>query len=83
MRPAWIAALLLAILLMAAALAACSGESSSSDELRDEPRSQETKSRNDDSVSAESLQTCVVRSDGSVACWGDDDIGQATPPGAP
>ena len=83
MRPAWIPPLLLAILLMAAALAACSGESSNSDAPRDEPRSQETKSRNDDSVSAEYFQTCGVRSDGSVACWGDDDLGQATPPGAP
>ena len=106
-RPVWVPALLLAIPLMAAALAACSGESPGSDAPRDEPRSQETESRNDDSVSAGNrddtandvrddgqddaaglfvsvsagyFHTCGVRNDGSVACWGDGEHGQATPP---
>ena len=51
-RPGMGPALLLAILLMVVALAACSSESSGSDAPIDEPRSQETESRNDDSVSA-------------------------------
>ena len=33
------------------------------------------------SVSAGGGYTCGVRSDGSVACWGEDDYGEATPPG--
>ena len=82
-RPGMGPALLLAILLMAVALAGCSGESSGSDAPIDEPRSQETESRNDDSVSSGFTHTCGLRSDGSVACWGDDQYGQATPPGAP
>ena len=44
--------ILIGFLFIAAALAACSGESSGSDAPRDEPQSQETESRNDDSVSA-------------------------------
>ena len=99
--------ILIGFLFIAAALAACSGESSGSDAPRDEPQSQETESRNDDSVSAgdgddtangvrdEGQEdaaglfvsvsagdghTCGVRSDGSVACWGDGYDGQATPP---
>ena len=32
------------------------------------------------SVSAGSFHTCWVRADGSVACWGDDRYGRATPP---
>ena len=32
------------------------------------------------SVSAGSDHTCGVRTDGSVACWGDDEYGQSTPP---
>ena len=80
-RPVWVLALLLAILLIAAALAACNGESYGSDAPRDEPRSQKIESRNDDSVSAgHGDDTCGVRSDGSVACWGSDVEGQATPP---
>ncbi len=33
------------------------------------------------SVSVGQEHTCGVRTDGSVACWGDDKYGQATPPG--
>ena len=33
-----------------------------------------------DSVSAGNYHTCGVRSDGSVACWGNNEDGQATPP---
>ena len=33
-----------------------------------------------DSVSAGSHHTCGVRSNGSVACWGWNESGQATPP---
>ena len=51
-RPVWVPAMPLAILLRAAALAACSGESSGSDAPRDVPLSQETESRNDDSIGA-------------------------------
>ena len=32
------------------------------------------------SVSAGGIHTCGVKTDGSVACWGYDDSGQATPP---
>ena len=65
-RPVWVPALLLAIPLMAATLAACSGESPGSDAPRDEPRSQETESRNDDSVSAGNRDDTAndVRDDG-------------------
>ena len=35
------------------------------------------------SVSAGYFQTCGVRSDGSVACWGDGYDGEATPPAGP
>ena len=31
-------------------------------------------------VSAGGLHTCGVRTDGTLACWGHNDIGQATPP---
>ena len=51
-RPVWVPAMPLAILLRAAALAACSGESSGPDAPRDVPLSQETESRNDDSIGA-------------------------------
>ena len=33
------------------------------------------------SVSARYWHTCGVKTDGSVACWGADDYGEATPPG--
>ena len=32
-------------------------------------------------VSAGGLHTCVLRPDGSVACWGENQYGQSTPPG--
>ena len=32
------------------------------------------------SVSAEGNHTCAVKADGTVACWGSDENGQATPP---
>ena len=32
------------------------------------------------SVSAGGGHTCAVRQDGSVACWGEDEYGEATPP---
>ncbi len=32
------------------------------------------------STGSTSLHTCALRTDGSVACWGDDRWGQATPP---
>ncbi|HCP61715.1 MAG TPA: hypothetical protein DIU14_04485, partial [Actinobacteria bacterium] len=32
------------------------------------------------SVSAGRYHTCGVKTDGTVACWGDDTSGQATPP---
>ena len=35
------------------------------------------------SVSAGRYHTCGLRVDGSVACWGRDEYGQATPPEAP
>ena len=35
-----------------------------------------------DSVSAGSVHTCGLRSDGSVVCWGNDEDGRATPPAA-
>ena len=31
-------------------------------------------------ISAGSFNNCGVKKDGSVACWGDDEHGQATPP---
>ena len=33
------------------------------------------------SVSAGRFHTCAVEADGSVVCWGDDEEGQASPPG--
>ncbi len=33
------------------------------------------------SVSAGAYHTCGVRTDGTIACWGDNDYGQAAPPG--
>ena len=32
------------------------------------------------SVNAGYLHTCEVKTDGAVACWGNDEWGQATPP---
>ena len=32
------------------------------------------------SVSSGYLHTCGLKTDGSVACWGDDSEGQSTPP---
>ena len=34
-----------------------------------------------DTISAGSSHTCGVRANGSVACWGQNEFGQARPPG--
>ena len=52
-------------MLLVLVLMACSGDAH-------EPRNV--------SVSAGHDYTCMVRTDGSVACWGDNEYGQATPP---
>ena len=36
-----------------------------------------------DSVSVGVWHTCGVVSGGSVACWGNNEVGQAAPPGGP
>ena len=62
--------LLLAMLLMMAIIAACVGGSDPT-----EPRGDEFAS-----VSAGVRHTCGVKTDGTVACWGSDEDGEATPP---
>jgi alpha-tubulin suppressor-like RCC1 family protein len=36
--------------------------------------------RNSPKISAGAMHTCAVRADGSIACWGSNNKGQATPP---
>ena len=63
--------LLLGIAALAILLTGCS----------DEPDEPETGSAVEfASVSAGAAYTCGLRRDGSVQCWGDDVVGEATPP---
>ena len=87
-RPLFAAPFLVILALLIAAVSACGGvddptaspggdDSTASPALDSEP----TETTGDfASVSAGGGHTCGVRQDGSVACWGDDESGAATPP---
>ncbi len=82
--------MLIAIFLAAVLLACGSGDlvGDVGDESRDRSRSESGASAEPEataedrfaSVSAGAGHTCVVRTDGFVECWGNDEFGQATPP---
>ncbi len=72
-------ALLLAILLLGAAVVACENVSTEAAVPAATP-TPETEAVPFVAVSSGAEYSCTLREDGSVACWGRDDSGKATPP---
>ena len=83
-------AAVLAVVLLLSLLTACASEEGTSRDNSESGASRETPgslqagaapdSKGFAAVSAGGSHTCGVKTNGSVACWGADDYGQATPP---
>ena len=51
------------------------------DRMRDNPPTAAPEGERFTAIAAGALHTCGIRLDGGISCWGDDEDGQASPPG--